>query len=388
MRMRRLMAVWALVTGLVLLGATTSVWADDVDGDGVGDAIDVCDNTPTGMLVDDEGRPLGDIDLDCDVDLDDFTVFQGNMTGPFTPPSMIIIDIVPVGNPGNAHDTRYETPGYGGVDYVYNIGKYEVTAGQYTAFLNAVAALDTYGLYNEWMGVSRGGCMIERTGSSPNYTYNVAVDWADRPVNYISWGDAARFANWLHNGQPTGVQGLITTEDGSYYLNGATTIAELQAITREPGATWVIPTEDEWYKASYHYNNGVTGDYYDYATSRHDSLPGYIDSDGNHSGTGSPFTEGGPDFGNYATYSGDMGSYGIGLPYYRTVVGEWENSASPYGTYDQGGNVWEWNEAIDSWSHHGIRGGSYSHDALRLSASYRESGYTDHDFGFRVAKID
>ena len=36
----------------------------------------------------------------------------------------------------------------------------------------------------------------------------------------------------------------------------------------------------------------------------------------------------------------------IGSPYYRTNVGEFENSASAYGTFDQGGNVWEWNEAI------------------------------------------
>ena len=25
-------------------------------------------------------------------------------------------------------------------------------------------------------------------------------------------------------------------------------------------------------------------------------------------------------------------------------MGEFENSESPYGTFDQGGNVWEWNE--------------------------------------------
>ena len=44
----------------------------------------------------------------------------------------------------------------------------------------------------------------------------MAADWADRPVNYVSFWDAARFANWLHNGQPTGAQGAGTTEDGAY----------------------------------------------------------------------------------------------------------------------------------------------------------------------------
>ncbi|MHC4066385.1 MAG: SUMF1/EgtB/PvdO family nonheme iron enzyme, partial [Planctomycetota bacterium] len=214
MRTRRLGAVLALVTGLVLFGATTPVWAVDSDGDGVDDPIDVCDNTPPGTAIDAEGRPLGDIDLDCDTDLEDYGLFQQGFTGPFVP--LGFIDTVTVGNPGNADDTHGD--GYGGVAYIYNIGKYEVTAGQYCEFLNAVADTDTYGLYNTDMWSDTYGCKIQRSGSSPNYTYSVAPDWADRPVNYVSWGDAARFANWLHNGQPTGPQDLTTTEDGSYFL--------------------------------------------------------------------------------------------------------------------------------------------------------------------------
>ena len=43
--------------------------------------------------------------------------------------SALVMNTVPVGNPGNVPDTRYATPGYGSVGYVYNIGKYdEVTA--------------------------------------------------------------------------------------------------------------------------------------------------------------------------------------------------------------------------------------------------------------------
>ena len=84
----------------------------------------------------------------------------------------ITLEMVTVGNPGNANDTT----GYGGVDYVYAIGKYEVTAGQYTAFLNAVAATDTYGLYNTDMWSNDDGCKIQRSGSSGSYTYSVAAD--------------------------------------------------------------------------------------------------------------------------------------------------------------------------------------------------------------------
>ncbi len=62
----------------------------------------------------------------------------------------ITIDTVPVGNPGNLGDPNGHS--YGAVDYTYAIGKTEVTVGQYTAFLNAVAATDTYDLYNPAMG--------------------------------------------------------------------------------------------------------------------------------------------------------------------------------------------------------------------------------------------
>ena len=110
------------------------------------------------------------------------------------------------------------------------------------------------------------GCNIVRSSSSGNYTYSVAAEWADRPVNGVSWGDAARFCNRMHNGQPTGAQDLTTTEDGSYYLNGATSNGELMTIVRKFDATWVLPSEDEWYKSAYHYNDGVTGNYCDYPT--------------------------------------------------------------------------------------------------------------------------
>ena len=108
---------------------------------------------------------------------------------------------VTVGNPGNTADTEVMTTdgttGYGSVGYTYQIGKYEVTAGQYKDFLNAVAATDTYGLYNESMWSHSHGCKIQRSGSSGSYTYSVASDYANRPVNYVSWYDTLLFVNWL-----------------------------------------------------------------------------------------------------------------------------------------------------------------------------------------------
>ncbi len=283
----------------------------------------------------------------------------------------IAIELVPVGNAGNTADTHGN--GYGAVGYDYLIGKYEVTAGQYTAFLNAVAGVDSYGLYNTDMWSSTYGCKIQQIESSGTYTYSVAGDYANRPVNYVSWGDAARFSNWLQNGQNSGAQDASTTEDGAYSLNGATTQAALMAVTRNSGATWFIPTEDEWYKAAYHKNDGTTGNYWDYPTGT-DSTPS------NDLST--------PDPGNNADFN--QSGYTIGSPYYRTEVGEFENSDSPYGTFDQGGNLWEWNETAIS-SSRGVRGGHWSHYSRSLLASNRylySPTYEDHyGFGFRVASV-
>jgi len=60
---------------------------DDIDGDGVLDGSDVCCNTPQGVTVDATGRPLGDLDGDCDVDLYDFGLLAANLTGPLSPPT-------------------------------------------------------------------------------------------------------------------------------------------------------------------------------------------------------------------------------------------------------------------------------------------------------------
>ena len=300
----------------------------------------------------------------------------------------VTIETVPVGDPNNAPDTRYDPNGFGRVPYEYRIGKYEVTAGQYCEFLNAVAKTDTYGLYNRYMDYDAYagyfGCNIKRTASPGTYEYSVASDWANRPVNWVSWGDAARFCNWLHNGQPTGLQSLSTTEDGAYYLNGAVTDAALLAVTREADWRWAIPSEDEWYKAAYYDPNKPGGaGYWDYPTSSN-TVPGRDTTE-----TTNPA--------NNANYPTSSGGYLIGSPYYRTPVGEFELSDSPYGTFDQGGNVWEWNEATITDGYHwyrGLRGGSFAGVSsvagymLRASVWFDDSpSHQETQFGFRVSQV-
>jgi len=296
------------------------------------------------------------------------------------------IETVSVGNPGNTGEPAGTGAGgmgpdrvCGAVPHTYEIGKFEVTAEQYTEFLNSVAATDAYGLYNPEMGSHAEGCKIQRSGSPGSYQYTVSAEWAARPVNFVSWGDAARFANWLHNGQPTGPQNKTTTEDGSYSLNGKGDDAALLAVGRRPGATWVIPTEDEWYKAAFHRNDGVTGNYWDYATGT-DAVPSNKLAS--------------PDPGNTVNFAAKDGDHTIGKPYWRSPVGEFENSASPYGTFDQGGNVWEWVEAIHRQQgqvRRGLRGASYFTLGQHLRAADRHFGLpptTEHQLvGFRLVRV-
>lgn len=155
----------------------------------------------------------------------------------------IIIDTVPVGNPGNPNNTGPNNS-FGGVSYTYNIGKYDVTLSQYTAFLNAVAQSDPYGLYDTSM-TDPNIAGITRDGSPGSYSYSV-IGSAQRPVTGVDWGDAARFANWLHNGQPLGLgEVAASTEQGAYTLNGMTNSRSLLSVMRNGNAQYWIPSENE-----------------------------------------------------------------------------------------------------------------------------------------------
>ncbi|MHC4789333.1 MAG: formylglycine-generating enzyme family protein [Planctomycetota bacterium] len=274
----------------------------------------------------------------------------------------ITLDTASVGNPGNAADTRYETPGYGAVDYEYRIGKYEVSNAEYSAFLNAVARVgDPHGLYSWHMDVGWGYIGgISQTGSGTEddpWVYSTRPNRADRPVNNASFWDACRFANWLHNGQPTGAQDLNTTEDGAYFLNGVTHPTNF-TISRRLDWKWAVTSEDEWYKAAYHKNDGVTGNYFDYPTGS-DTAP-------------TAETPAGTDLTNGSANYHD-GRYYVDTKYYTTECGAYDAkpSESPYGTFDQGGNMWEWNGADISALYRGLRGGSFTHKDDRMRASYR-----------------
>jgi formylglycine-generating enzyme required for sulfatase activity len=281
------------------------------------------------------------------------------------------MSMVTVGNPGNAADTGSSYPGYGAVSYSYQIGTYDVTGLQYTAFLNAVASTDTYGLYNTSMGTDTQTARISKSGTIGSYTYAVMNNTGQLPISYVSWFDSARFANWMSNGQPRGAQTSTTTENGAYNLNGATSGNAVAANPTNPNTglapTYRMPLENEWYKAAYYSPNygGIgVGGYYVYAT-QSDTAPGTT--------IGSSA--------NQANYSNIIGT--------QTDVGAFSGSGSFYGTFDQSGNVYQWNDLNGTaGSSRGRRGGGLSSTSIVVSSSTRNSNapsLENNGIGFRLA---
>jgi len=284
------------------------------------------------------------------------------------PASAVTIDWVSVGDSGNACDTQSQGC-FGAVAYDYQISKYEVTNAQYTEFLNAVADTDTNALYTTLMDSSSFGG-ITRSGSSGSYSYSVKTGFADKPVNYVSFYDSLRFANWLENGQPTGAQGNATTEDGAYTITGAGITAN--SITRNAGATIFLTSEDEWYKAAYY--DALATSYFDYPA-------------GSNAATACAAPTGAANSANCDAPGSNATDADVDAP---TIVGSFTGSPSPFGTFDQGGNVTEWNETIFSPSGRGLRAGSFGDTPTVLAASFRFSIGPASQFdnvGFRVASL-
>jgi formylglycine-generating enzyme required for sulfatase activity len=283
------------------------------------------------------------------------------------PAGQTSLQFVTVGDPGNAADSTVmltdNSTGYGAVNYVFRIGKYDVTNAQYCQFLNAVAKDDPFALYSNDMAESFGG--ITRGGNSGSYVYAVIEGRANLPVNNVSWGDSVRFTNWLSNNQPTGASGPGITETGAYTLGGATSDSDLNAVVRNSGATYFLPTEDEWYKAAYFKGGSTNAGYWLYATQSDADPSNLLSSSGTNNAN---YLSGGPN-----------------------EVGAFASSPSHYGTFDQAGNVAQWNEAsLNSSFYRGLRGGNWGDAVYVLTSQWRNGTIPtleNNGTGFRVASI-
>jgi len=257
------------------------------------------------------------------------TVVFGNGGNQFS------MDFVDIGNTGVGGDTANTVNGVnpGAVNYNYQMGTYEVTIDQFAkANLSAAGTLGD-GDKNPWF---------------------IGVNGA---ASAVSWLEAAKFANYLTS---------ATYNGGAYQFDGGGTLTgvDRDAAVSTYGTVYVLPTEDEWYKAAYLKSDGSA--YTLYATG--DSVPG-VETDANYGGLS-------------GTYSSpwDVGS-GIA-----------ENN----GTFDMNGNVREWNESafdgtLDNMSASRVlRGGAFIDSENNLRSSGRNAGLLASGlghFGFRVAAI-
>lgn len=177
-----------------------------------------------------------------------------------------------VTHPGNRLPNAVEGPGFyqevplllqprGRVDSSYRIAQTELTLGQYLPFLRAFEPFIGNrpilgGLSPSWITI------LQEPG--PNGSrFDVAPERLNWPAN-ISWEYAARFSNWMHNGRAatpeafeSGVYDLSTLQYSQYGnpISGN--------VTRALGATFWIPSIDEWIKAMYYdpnrYGEGEEG---------------------------------------------------------------------------------------------------------------------------------
>jgi sulfatase modifying factor 1 len=277
----------------------------------------------------------------------------------------VTVDYRLIGDPGNSANG---TTGLGAVSSVYKIAAKETTNAEYVEFLNKVDASGTNpnGIYHPTMESSTNGGITFNPGASSGQHYSVKVTspgrgastYADMPVNFVTWFDAARYANWLNNGQQSNAASM---ETGAYTLNNQTSGA---IPTRNPGASIFLPSADEWYKAAFY---SPSNGYYTWQT-RNNSTPL------------ATTTTTGTNSANYASAStGPMS------------VGSYTNTTSYYGLYDMLGNVTEVSDTAGSGSTYRAFGGGYSAIGsawnLTASAVYRDSTFINQTYGFRVAAV-
>ncbi|MEE8170814.1 MAG: SUMF1/EgtB/PvdO family nonheme iron enzyme, partial [Phycisphaerae bacterium] len=301
-------------------------------------------STARAIVADPSGDPPSDGDSNPGLAGDPIAVQAIGQSGTQVGIETVVID-------HSANPAR--SGGEGRVDYVFEMSRFEIKNTQYSAFLNAVARQeDPFGLFaTEMQNNADGG--IARTQQNERFSYAVRVNMADKPVNGVTWLSAARFVNWLENGQPRGHPGPATTEDGTYDLSGGD--AAYASATRRAGAEWALPNANEWTKAALYdptlaSNNG----YWKFATRSNDCpLPSPATLDG-------LLVTPGPNTVNYDQLANWNGSL---IGNVVAVGSAGPTSRSFFGAADLHGNVAEWNEhrlCFDGMCGREVRGGSFA----------------------------
>ena len=269
----------------------------------------------------------------------------------------VTINYQTIGNAGNAANA---VTGRGSVATAFRMQKNEVTNTQYAEFLNSQGKSNTNGIYSSLMGSDSNNGGISQSGSSGNFTYSVKSNMASRPVNYVSWFSAARFVNWLNNGQLTSA----STETGAYTLANATTG---NTKVRNSGANTFLPSQNEWEKAGYFTG---TGSVYTLYPTNSNTLPTMSLSNATNPNAAN--------YGNFSTSFLNTGSY--------------PSTTSFYGAQDMFGNTSEWIEMTAASSTALVMGGGFNTATTGVKTSSdslggvgRNATAVNTSYGFRVA---
>lgn len=288
----------------------------------------------------------------------------------------VTIDYTPVGNPGNPANGA---TGWGAVSDVFKISKYETTNAQYAEFLNKVDAGGTNpnGVYSALMGSDVTGGITFNSAAASGSKYSVkagapagtpaGTSYGNMPVLFTSWFSAARFANWLQNGQQANAASM---ETGAYTLNNQTAGP---IPSRNAGATVYLPSRDQWYKAGFYNGSSYTM----YPTNNVTAPANTITN---------------VTLANVANYGA------AATPTISPInVGSYVNTTSSYGAYDMFGNVTEYTDTAGSAANAGrpqVFSGSWATlltDAglwnKQGTAIFRNSNATTSQMGFRVAAV-
>lgn len=249
------------------------------------------------------------------------------LTGAASAAPLVTIDYATVGNPNNPATNGTAGPSRGAVSRVFEIAKYETTNADYVKFLNATDAggSNQYLTYSGSMtsDTTNGGILFS-SGAATGQKYSVRSGFELKPVTYVSWFSAARFANWLNNG----ATGTSSTETGAYTL--AASSASL--IVRNANARVFLPSLDEFTKAAYYDPrlNGGAGGYWNYAT-RSNTAP-----------TATVLT---------GSFGSNLAAYGGGnSPAVTTgvvAVNSFASATSYYGLFNAFGNVGEFTDTFN-----------------------------------------
>lgn len=271
------------------------------------------------------------------------------------------IDFVTIGNTGNAIDTGggggTSSP-YGAVGYQYRIGVYEISQAQ----IDKAKLSDPVALANVVAGAYAG----------------------NRPAGNLTWYEMAAWVNWLNTS--TGHQAaydltwseMTLSWSMALWAPGNAWSLDGENLYRHKDAYYFLPSEDEWYKAAYHQNDGVTANYWDYATGSN-SAPTQELTGGTTPGS--------------AVYDAGAPGGGPSGPAEVQLTG----GLSPYGTMGQNGNVAELTESATTapndspTEQRSYRGGVYLNTSASLLPSTQGNTSPTNglqpNIGFRVASV-